>query len=71
MLEEPTIPQALHTSATELTILVDFFDVCRYARTMTEVNLAAGVARQELLDLAEDACDHLSELFGTPARNGS
>jgi hypothetical protein len=54
---------------TQLTIMVDFMDSCRRATTIYEINLAAGVAREELLDLAEDCFDHLRVLFETPNRN--
>lgn len=65
--EHPALP-ATPPLVTELTILVDFLDAARRATTIADVNIAAGIARQELLDLAEDACDHLRDLFEAPAR---
>lgn len=55
-------------AVTQLTILVDFFDEVRRAQTIGDINLAAGIARQELLDLAEDAFDHLRDLFEVDER---
>ena len=51
---------------TETSILLAFFDACRRATTIGEMNVAAGIARSELLDLAEDRLDHLRDLFEVP-----
>lgn len=51
------------TPVTQLELLVEFMDACRRATTMAEVNLAAGCAREQLLDLAVDSLDHLRDLF--------
>lgn len=59
MIEE-TLPAA---SSTTLTVLIDLLDALRMAHNLIEVNIAAGIARQELLDLAETACDQLNNLF--------
>ena len=49
-----------------LSILVNLCDALRQAQTMADVSIAAGIARQELLDLASEGVDRTGELFETP-----
>jgi hypothetical protein len=44
-------------------ILLEFFDAVRKASTLAQINVAAGLAHKELLDLVNDCVDHLGDMF--------